>query len=1337
MDSVVWFWRRLAVGGLGGAAFSLLVCLGLFVSGASADVDVCSLGGVAGEAGACSEPKGVAVDSQDGLLYVADSGNNRVDVFDVGSGDFLLAFGWGVRSGAGAAQTCGPAATPPSTSCQTGLAGSGAGQLNEPKGIAVDNDATSAAFHDIYVFDGPNKRIERFHPSGEFVLSIGSAGGGAGQFESIRGLEVGLGGLVEVIDTAPAGSCPFGGDQFSKRVQKFTPAGALAEAPTPLTGTPCGQVQAFALDSSGDFYVGSDDVVGVIRKYHPDGTPFGSPYPINPSSNIRALAVNTAGDLFVGDNSERTTAIYRYGPAGALARVFYGDGTMQSSPISLAPFSNGDGDVFAASGGVEGKVTHVAEPPPGPVIFSFKSSSRAGSPPFAPEGEISNTKASLAAEINPEGKAATYHFEYVDEKTCEDDVTAEGAGHCFDDAKRAPAEAAEDQTVGSDFTLHLKKEEIGCPDPLNEAGEPESKCLSPKTRYRWRAFAINADGEGNGPVEGEPFETKPPLEFGQIFSIKVGTVEARLHGEVNPLGVPATGWFEYVDDATFNESGFEEATKIPNIAEEAPLDFGAAEGLIPGVVQLGSLTPGTTYHYRLAAVDPLIEPLFSEARTFTTFAKPPTPPPCANDGFRTGASAVLPDCRAYELVSPVEKNGGDIVPLGDADLTQGAADGQSITYAAYRSFAKAQSAPFVSQYLARRGEAGWENEAISPPREGQSFYDDLPLITSPYKLFSDDLCSGWVLSETEPVLAEGGLAGYPNLYRRDNCGAAAGSFEALTPTVPAEGDPNQFIPKPQAFSADGKYTVFTEEGKLNPTSEGGVICTKAQAESCTRQLYISHGGEVPQPVCILPDGAAITDPCSAGLVRALDGGVNERSDDAYQALSADGSRVFWTDSANGSSPGALYVRINPAQEQSLVEGGKCSEPAKACTLLISAAAAHFRSAAAEGSVVIYTVGTNLFEFDVDKALAEEAGASTLIAEGVRNVLGASRDASRTYFVSTKALSGEEANSQGDKAKANQPNLFLYTAGAGGGSTTFVGTLAGADKAADTDQPPRSRTSRVSPGGGDLAFVSQAPMTGYDNTDAVSGKTDDEVFLYDAGEAKLRCISCNPSGARPVGRDLNEVGQIEDWVAGQIPGWTNGARFSHILSNDGHRLFFEAADPLVLRDTNSTVDIYEWERAGGEEECEEAGAELFSKAAGGCISLISSGQSPSNSELIDAGTEGADVFFKTQASLLVQDPGLIDIYDARENGGLPPPPPPGEPCEGEACQSPPPPPEDSTPASSATEVNGNVREEGKAARRCGAGKRKVQRKGKVHCVSKHKRAQRHHRKAHRRRGGMAR
>jgi hypothetical protein len=135
----------------------------------------------------------------------------------------------------------------------------------------------------------------------------------------------------------------------------------------------------------------------------------------------------------------------------------------------------------------------------------------------------------------------------------------------------------------------------------------------------------------------------------------------------------------------------------------------------------------------------------------------------------------------------------------------------------------------------------------------------------------------------------------------------------------------------------------------------------------------------------------------------------------------------------------------------------------------------------------------------------------------------------------------------------------------------------------------------------------------------------------------------------------------------------------VLSEDGKRLFFNSNVPLVPGDTNGAMDVYEWEAPGSGSCTTEKPA--YHALNGGCLYLISSGQSPTGSEFYDASPDGRDVFFNTESSLLPRDPGLVDLYDARAGGGFAEPSAQAE-CEGEACQSPPAPPQPPTPASGA-------------------------------------------------------
>lgn len=109
-----------------------------------------SSGSAAGQFELTAE-SGLAVDQSTGNVYLADTGNHRVDEFS-GSGAFIRAFGWGVATGAAAPQTC-------TTTCQAGLPGPEPGQFEQPTFITVDNTPGGAG--GLYVVDRGSVTNER------------------------------------------------------------------------------------------------------------------------------------------------------------------------------------------------------------------------------------------------------------------------------------------------------------------------------------------------------------------------------------------------------------------------------------------------------------------------------------------------------------------------------------------------------------------------------------------------------------------------------------------------------------------------------------------------------------------------------------------------------------------------------------------------------------------------------------------------------------------------------------------------------------------------------------------------------------------------------------------------------------------------------------------------------------------------------------------------------------------------------------------------------------------------------------------------------------------------
>jgi hypothetical protein len=1166
--------------------------------------------GVAGEGAAQFHGAGgIAVDPTSGHLYVGDESNARVDEFDAW-GQFVKAWGWGVRDGSPELQTCGPAepeSNPPPGLCRKGLEGSGLGQFELPRGgIAVDS--TSG---DVYVGDMLNHRVEKFDPTAgpdgkeaEFLLAFGSAGEGDGQFA-----DVGFGNHIGVDPTGTV----FAGDTKG-RIQEFESDGAFKSKVT-LEGELEGHaVGTFATDASGNFYV-TVEVEGDrdrFRKFGPSGALLATFSMPSHFERADALTLDAVGNIYVPVRENRLTLGY--------------------GPWEVAEFAPNGAPVIAPGAG------------------------------FATQEET----------LVPSGLATNI-------------VTADGVADIYTASSSVGGLAG-----GASINF------------LSAYGPPPDKWAPPKH----------------------------PPEIKSQYALTVNSDSATVGAAINPRFWADTRYYVEWGVGKCSEGGC--VNRAP-VAPGSELKAGIVNSAKPTkTILLSGLVPDTDYHYRFVAQSTGGGPVHgvgvgeAEGVFHTPRAAFPPNTDCPNQIFHSGASARLPDCRAYEMVSPVDKNGTDIVSLINinsnlAALRQSAAAGEKLTYTTSQGFGDTQGVPYVSQYIASRGADGWQNHAITPP-QGLSGIAIGHRIDLDYRAFTEDLCVGVLQHTTEPPLASDAVEGYANLYRRQNCGPGADTFDALTTAKPPTRPVNNYFPEAQGLSADGRCTVFFAEDQLTPDAAPGLL----PGGGSRRQLYESCGG-VLSLLSVLPNGSPNTTEASVGTLNG-NGLQGPRGATDASAVSSDGSRVYWTAS---DGRGKLYVRVNTGQEQSKVAGGKCTEEEKACTIKVSesvtGAEAHFWRASADGSRALFSIeestsplNGNLYEFDL------ESRKSTLVATKVTGVMGTGEEAFRAYFLSEEVLAG--ANVEGDSPVGGRPNLYFYEKSDEGKSTAFIATLSTADASlafgiglSPVAFEPHKKTSRVTPDGRAVAFMASAQLTGYDNTDQASGQADNEVYLYDADTGKLSCASCNPTGQRPSGRDVKVEGQAAglNWSAALLPRPLVELYGTRVISADGSRLFFDSYEALVPRDTNGKADVYEWETPGSGD-CEES-SPTYSPPNNGCLSLISSGQSPTDSEFVDASADATDVFFTTSSSLLPQDPGLIDIYDARAGGGYPAPPEPTPACEGEACQGPLAPPNDPTPGSSSFDGAGNVVEEGKAKKHKKVKHKKTTRQGK------------HKRKAHADRG----
>ena len=166
--------------------------------------------------------------------------------------------------------------------------------------------------------------------------------------------------------------------------------------------------------------------------------------------------------------------------------------------------------------------------------------------------------------------------------------------------------------------------------------------------FYYRLAVANANGTARGAIKQAGLLSEVPGSF----VTNVTTTLATLHAELDPRGAASSYHFEYVDDDTFNASGFDSALKAPVPDATAP----ASNSRITVDQPLSGLSPNTRYHYRVVA-DLGGTPYLSQERSFKTDAIAPAIPAAQFPG-----QGFLPDGRAWEMVTPPDKNGSRQTP---------------------------------------------------------------------------------------------------------------------------------------------------------------------------------------------------------------------------------------------------------------------------------------------------------------------------------------------------------------------------------------------------------------------------------------------------------------------------------------------------------------------------------------------------------------------------------------------------------------------------------------------------------------------------------------------------
>jgi hypothetical protein len=646
--------------------------------------------------------------------------------------------------------------------------------------------------------------------------------------------------------------------------------------------------------------------------------------------------------------------------------------------------------------------------------------------------------------------------------------------------------------------------------------------LEPNTTYLLRIHAQNAGGaieSSNG-----TFKTSPVPPVVQSLGVVPTPHGSSLWGRVNPRNNAVTYQFEWGPLSGEGDETYE------NVSPASPQALGASDNALHSVTSsIGGLQPNTTYHFRLVAVDTEHDvKATGEERIFTTPAEPSSGEACPNATSRVGASAALPDCRAYEWANP-DFNSVASLPA-EWQFAEASEDGAAVKFRTQDAPANAEGSMVFSLGVSRRTADGWVARSLSPPSPEP--YESMTAgLVDPNTLSPD--WSEWLVVSSLP-LAGDRPKGEANIYLH----RADGSYEALTKfgRPYSTSDYEFHIPSEVgSASADFSHIFFSVLPKQLP------IDPFEPADPRQGNLYEWSAGEL-RLVGFLPPAVPGGEELPAPRGAALAGG-------ALPAISADGTRVLFQEpraDQNGFEPG-LYVRIDADKT---VDASRSTRSAVdpnprvaaqsvgisadgSTALFISKNELTDESNTGESEGVSNDLGADLYSYDADSGALTDLTVATGATNAERGadvqmVVGASADASYIYFVAKGELA--------PGGVSGERNLYVWH----NGSIKYIASVS-----TGLSQPGEG--FYVAADGRHVAFLVKDQLTPYDN----AGHS--EVYLYTYGGA-VSCASCRPDGQPPTG---------EARMHGQA------------LNADGTRAFFESDDQVLSAATNGAMNVYEY------------------------------------------------------------------------------------------------------------------------------------------------------------------
>jgi hypothetical protein len=864
-----------------------------------------------------------------------------------------------------------------------------------------------------------------------------------------------------------------------------------------------------------------------------------------------------------------------------------------------------------------------------------------------PPTNLKPTTVTLNGSYIGTNDATTYHFEWGPTTSYSHTTLSVG-----------PVSASGPQTVSSDIVGTV-----------------------PGNTYHYRVVASNPLGTTYG--EDVTFEAPqiPAIVSQSVSNLTATSVD--LNASINPHNSDTTYRFDYGTTPAYGQS--------------APIPAGtltAATTAQPVTVHLSDLTPHTVYHFQVVATN---EFGTSESGDLSFNFYPPS---CPNQSVRQETNAdSLPDCRAYELVSP-EDAGTAAIFTGPTPQSPTATSPSRLSFAGGIGAIPGVGDPANAKadlYMSTRTTTGWKTRYIGLPATMAQWSGGPPwnvierneyyamafegVLTDPSMSHIGIWDRGYYYCNTNDYAtcqvdgAEEGYFGLPDVPKghsdapyvvNSTTGAIVDRWPTNVATIPYG---EKFVGHTDA-SADMTHFIFTSNIPFVP---GGVPGSSPPGQAIPGgnpgSMYDNDTANGTLSVVSLNEKA---EPIQAMPVETSNNG-------SHILMTVGGARQFGT-FAKTSGPGQLFMRVNDATTYDIAAGHSVQ----------------YVDMTPDGSKVYFTSGEDLTydgsdtDSSRDLYMWSETSNSpnhiTLISKGNDGTSGNSDSCNASWttkcgvgIITFAGFTTSEVNYDrqytdqvggaggapeyedivapgngdiyflspeqldGDFGVPNAENLYVYR----NGKLQFVTALTPETPSCAYNQGGGACSAtdvarmEITPNDEHMAFLTASQVTDYDN----AGHP--EIYLYTPASGDLRCTSCLPNGDPPT----------KDVTA------SHDGRF---LANDG-RTFFNTDEALVLQDTNQATDVYEY--VDGRPQLITGGTATSNNTFGLTTTFSYVG-------LIGVSADGTDVYFSTTDTLVGQDRNGDNnkIYDARTGGGFPfVAPPPGcaaaDECHGAGSSAP--------------------------------------------------------------------